>query len=187
MFGRSPPTPALCRLAVLGNGLVILSVAKHRSLHSVRNLFILSLSCSDVVASLVSGSVTPISAFTKVWLFGETLCKLVPLVQGSSLCFSTLTLTAISIDRFILIIFPTRRAIQFRHAAYMIFLNCAVAFLISLPMVFKTQLVSYGDFCGRFCSEDWSQDTFQRSAYGNTHPGGGKWAVDCSEISPPGG
>ncbi|CAD5235763.1 unnamed protein product [Bursaphelenchus xylophilus] len=153
-------------LGVLGNGLVILSVIRHKSLQSVRNLFIVSLSCSDIVASLVSGSVTPISAFTKIWLFGETLCKFVPLIQGSSLCFSTLTLTAISIDRFILIIYPTKRSIQTKHALRMIALNCLIATSISLPMVFKQKLVDYGDFCGQFCTEDWKEDTFARSAYG---------------------
>ncbi|CAD5228352.1 unnamed protein product [Bursaphelenchus okinawaensis] len=153
-------------LGVLGNGLVILSVIRHKSLQSVRNMFIVSLSCSDIVASLVSGSVTPISAFTKIWLFGETLCKFVPLIQGSSLCFSTLTLTAISIDRFILIIYPTKRSIQTKHALRMIAVNCFIAICISLPMVFKQKLVDYADFCGQFCTEDWKEDTFARSAYG---------------------
>lgn len=131
---------------------MVVSVCKHRSLQSVRNIFIVSLSCSDIVVCIVSGSVTPITAFSKIWLFGSTLCNLVPLIQvrlegigfrvgnkvggklkssgggynefpypplssnyhslgfqGTSLCFSTLTLTAISIDRFILIIFPTKK------------------------------------------------------------------------------
>uniref|UniRef100_A0A914YHG1 G-protein coupled receptors family 1 profile domain-containing protein n=1 Tax=Panagrolaimus superbus TaxID=310955 RepID=A0A914YHG1_9BILA len=68
-------------LGILGNTLVILSVMRHRSLQSVRNMFIVSLSCSDIVVSIVSGTITPISAFTKVWIFGGALCKLVPLIQ----------------------------------------------------------------------------------------------------------
>uniref|UniRef100_A0A183C9Y4 Tartrate-resistant acid phosphatase type 5 n=1 Tax=Globodera pallida TaxID=36090 RepID=A0A183C9Y4_GLOPA len=87
--------------SILGNLLVIFSVCQHRSLQSVRNIkifkfpfllfgfiflffnfwFIVSLSVSDIVVSVVSGTITPINAFSKIWLFGELLCKLVPVFQ----------------------------------------------------------------------------------------------------------
>ncbi|KAH7728281.1 npr-1 [Aphelenchoides avenae] len=153
-------------LGVVGNTLVVVSVRRHKSLQSVRNIFIVSLSCSDIVVSLLSGIITPTTAFTKIWLFGHALCRLVPLIQGSSLCFSTLTLTAISIDRFILIVFPTKRSIQKKHAFAIIALNCAAAIAISLPMFFKQALVDYAGFCGQFCSEDWGDDETGRSTYG---------------------
>uniref|UniRef100_A0AC34QL65 G-protein coupled receptors family 1 profile domain-containing protein n=1 Tax=Panagrolaimus sp. JU765 TaxID=591449 RepID=A0AC34QL65_9BILA len=153
-------------LGVLGNLLVVCSIIKFRSLQSVRNLFIFSLSCSDIVVCVVSGTITPITAFTKIWVFGGALCKLVPLIQGASLCFSTLTLTAISIDRFILIIYPTQRSIQKKHAFQMIALNCLIAFSISLPMFIKQSLQPYDKFCGRFCAEDWGPDLSSRSVYG---------------------
>uniref|UniRef100_A0A914BZX8 G-protein coupled receptors family 1 profile domain-containing protein n=1 Tax=Acrobeloides nanus TaxID=290746 RepID=A0A914BZX8_9BILA len=153
-------------LGVVGNTLVVISILKHKSLQSVRNMFIMSLSCSDIVVSIVSGSITPITAFTKIWLFGYSLCKLVPLIQGASLCFSTLTLTAISIDRFILIIFPTGRPIQKRQAFYIIGVNIGIALGISLPMFFKQVLVEYENFCGLFCTEDWGETQSDRSTYG---------------------
>lgn len=69
------------RLGVMGNTLVVLSIIQHKVLQSVRNMFILSLSITDIVISIVSGTITPITAFTKIWLFGEFLCYLVPLIQ----------------------------------------------------------------------------------------------------------
>lgn len=63
--------------------------------------------------------------------------------QGTSLSFSSLTLTAIAIDRFILIIFPTRRSIGHQLALAMIAFNCLIAMLISLPMYFKQTLHKY--------------------------------------------
>ncbi|KAI6205592.1 Neuropeptide receptor 10 [Aphelenchoides besseyi] len=153
-------------LGVLGNSLVIASVVRHKSLQSTRNVFIVSLSCSDIVVSLVSSVFTPISAFTKIWIFGKSLCKLVPVIQGTSLCFSTLTLTAISIDRFILIIYPTKRSIQMRHAFQIIGLNLVIALSTSLPMFFKQKLVDYANFCGQFCAEDWEADSLGRKNYG---------------------
>lgn len=172
---------------MLGNLLVIISVYRHRSLQSVRNIFIVSLSCSDIVVSIVSGTITPITGFSKIWLFGASLCKLVPLIQvpkythsctpetkrttlnlfkGASLCFSTFTLTAISIDRFILIIFPTGFSVQKRCALLVIGVNIGVAVAISAPMFFMQKLISYNQFCGRFCSEDWGDNYAGRSFYG---------------------
>lgn len=73
---------------------------------------------------------------------------------------------AISVDRFILIVYPTKRPIQRHHALRMIVFNCSVAAGLSLPMVFKQKLVDYGNFCGQFCTEDWGADQFGRSTYG---------------------
>ncbi|CAI4228751.1 unnamed protein product [Auanema sp. JU1783] len=153
-------------LGVIGNLLVIISVYQNRSLQSVRNIFIVSLSVSDIVVSIVSGSVTPISAFSKTWLFGANMCYFVPLIQGTSLCFSTLTLTAIAIDRFILIIFPAKKPIQMSMALKMIFLNCSIAASVSFPMFLKQRLSQFQNFCGHFCAEDWGNDLYARSVYG---------------------
>lgn len=71
------------RVGVLGNLLVILSVIQYKSLQSVRNLFIVSLSVTDIIILIVSGTITPITAFNKVWIFGELLCYFVPLLQVS--------------------------------------------------------------------------------------------------------
>uniref|UniRef100_A0A0R3S597 G_PROTEIN_RECEP_F1_2 domain-containing protein n=1 Tax=Elaeophora elaphi TaxID=1147741 RepID=A0A0R3S597_9BILA len=159
-------TSIVCRLGVLGNTLVVLSVIRHKSLQSVRNLFIISLSITDIVISIVSGTITPITAFNKVWIFGELLCYLVPFIQGASLCFSTLTLTAIAIDRYILIIFPTKRPIQKLQAVKMIGLDFTLAAAISLPMFIKQSFVEYDNFCGQFCTEDWGSSDAGRSIYG---------------------
>lgn len=152
--------------SLLGNLLVICSVCQHKSLQSVRNMFIVSLSVSDIVISVVSGTITPITAFTKIWPFGDLLCKLVPVLQGTSLCFSTLTLTSISVDRFLLIVTPLKPSIQKRCACRIVAFNSAIALGISLPMWFKQTMVDWPPFCGQFCTEDWSNSSMPRSIYG---------------------
>lgn len=85
--------------ATIGNLFVIFAFCRHKSLQSVRNTFIVSLGCSDIgkqsdisiftciliisvfVVSIVSGTVTPITAFSKIWLFGKDFCQIVPLIQ----------------------------------------------------------------------------------------------------------
>jgi len=41
------------------------------------------------------------------WRLGEALCKLVPMVAGTNVFVSTLSITAIALDRFHLIVHPT--------------------------------------------------------------------------------
>uniref|UniRef100_A0A183CCX0 G_PROTEIN_RECEP_F1_2 domain-containing protein n=2 Tax=Globodera pallida TaxID=36090 RepID=A0A183CCX0_GLOPA len=88
--------------------------------------------------------------------------------KGVSLCFSTLTLSAISIDRFRLIVTPLRQSIQKRCACRIVALNSAIALIISLPMLFTQKLDTYDRFCGQFCSEYWDGElgAVARSAYG---------------------
>jgi hypothetical protein len=64
-----------------GNCCVILAIASTKSLKAiVSNLFILALSCSDIVVCTFSATFTPFTAFRKVWLFGPTLCSLIPFI-----------------------------------------------------------------------------------------------------------
>ncbi|GMT03126.1 hypothetical protein PENTCL1PPCAC_25300, partial [Pristionchus entomophagus] len=161
---------------VAGNIFVVAAVLSNKSLQSVRNLFIVSLSVSDIIVCIVSGTITPITAFSKIWQFGPTLCHFLPLIQasGTSLCFSTFTLMAIAVDRFVLIIFPTRRPIQQIHALPMITFNIVIAILISLPMFVRYRLedlTKYGNFCGQICNEIWDEGAElsvfdDRKAYG---------------------
>ncbi|CAP34742.2 Protein CBR-NPR-10 [Caenorhabditis briggsae] len=150
-----------------GNLLVVMSVVRFKALQSVRNMFIVSLSVSDLFVAIFSGSVTPISAFSKVWLFGAPLCRFLPLLQGTALSFSTLTLTAIAIDRYILICHPTSEPIRKNLAFKMIIFNNAIAIALSAPLFLKQELVKYSNFCGEFCTENWREDAHLRSIYGS--------------------
>jgi hypothetical protein len=110
-------------LGLIGNSCVIIAIARIRSLQTVPNMFIFSLSCSDMLVCFISATITPISAFRKDWIFGQFLCSFAPFVAGVSLCFSTFTLAAISVDRFLLILFPTRKAFSHTQALFIIFVS----------------------------------------------------------------
>nr|AWJ76131.1 neuropeptide receptor 4 [Ascaris suum] len=153
-------------LGIFGNLCVILAIARTRSLQTVPNLFIFSLSCSDVVVCCISATITPITAFKKEWLFGVTLCSIAPFIAGISLCFSTFTLTAISVDRFLLICFPMKNALTKSHALILIAGICAMAACLSAPIMFKQRLQTFENFCGKFCTEDWGMDQSGRRIYG---------------------
>ena len=191
-----------------------------RSLQTVPNLFIFALSCSDILVCCFSATITPITALKKEWIFGELMCNVAPwiavsflktvprfgvldfqsvlrksrmvLFQGVSLCFSTFSLTAISIDRYILIKYPMKKAITKKQAGVIIFVSqkkrhrglpkqsrtrerlggfsewssrqgiVVAAVLICLPTAIKQTLTPFGSFCGLYCTEDWNVSFIER-------------------------
>ncbi|CAI4226278.1 unnamed protein product [Auanema sp. JU1783] len=150
----------------VGNTCVILAITRNKTLQTVPNLFIISLSCSDIVVCCISATITPITAFRKEWIFGEALCRIAPFIAGISLCFSTFTLTAISIDRYMLIRFPMKKPLSHLQACGVIAFICTLAACISSPIIFKQTLDEFANFCGKYCTEDWSGNESQRRIYG---------------------
>lgn len=117
-------------IGVFGNLLVIVVVMRTPSMkEQVTNLFILNLAFSDIVMCLFAVPFTPLASFTGRWLFGEVLCILFPFSQGVSVYISTLTLTIIAIDRFVVIIYPFRTRMQVSpfHLAF-----CIICYILSL-------------------------------------------------------
>ena len=72
------------------------------------------------------------------WIYGETLCKITPFVQGTSVGVSVFTLLAISIDRFFAIYEPLKSRLLFSRRRVKWLLVCVwiVSMLVSLPMLF---------------------------------------------------
>ncbi|XP_066297347.1 5-hydroxytryptamine receptor 6-like [Branchiostoma lanceolatum] len=91
----------LTALTVVGNGLVLLAVAKHRSLQTLTNTFIVSLCVSDL---LVGALVMPPAALTTLfgqWVFPQPFCPVWVSFDVMLCSASILNLCAISLDRFI--------------------------------------------------------------------------------------
>ncbi|KAM3728461.1 26S proteasome non-ATPase regulatory subunit [Dirofilaria immitis] len=86
---------------------------------------------------------------------------------GTSLCFSTFTLSAISVDRFLLIYFPTRKALSRLQALIVIMIICILSTSLSAPVIFKQRLKTFGNYCGQFCTEEWGIDQSGRRIYGS--------------------
>ena len=86
-------------LGVSGNLLVVFVVVRNKSMQTITNIFITNLAVSDIMMCLLAVPFTPLSAFLKSWVFGEALCHILPMTLGVSVYVSTLTSTAIAIDR----------------------------------------------------------------------------------------
>jgi len=60
-----------------------------------------------VVAADDDDEMTSLQVSMPTWKLGEAVCKLVPMVAGTNVFVSTLSITAIALDRFHLIVHPT--------------------------------------------------------------------------------
>ncbi|CAJ0958292.1 unnamed protein product, partial [Mesorhabditis belari] len=73
---------------------------------------------------------------------------------GITPVFSTFTLTAISVDRNILIRHQIKKPLRIKHALRVIAGFATFASLISLPTMLKQRLGPFPNFCGEFCTEN---------------------------------
>lgn len=102
-------------IALLGNGIVCYIVFASPRMKTVTNYFIVNLAVGDILMSLFC---VPFSFFSilllQYWPFGTVLCHLVNYSQAISVLVSAYTLVAISIDRYIAILWPLRPRISKR-------------------------------------------------------------------------
>ncbi|XP_037825829.1 neuropeptide SIFamide receptor-like [Lucilia sericata] len=101
--------------ALLGNGTVCYIVQSTPRMRTVTNYFIANLAVGDILMSLFCVPSSFISIFILgYWPFGIVLCHLVNYSQAVSVLVSAYTLVAISIDRYIAIMWPLRPRITKR-------------------------------------------------------------------------
>jgi leucokinin receptor len=86
----------------IGNVSVLLLVVVGREmLHSATNIFVGSLSATDLLITCVSHWATPYYTIrNNNWNLGSFMCYAVSAVQAASLMWSPFTLSAIAIDRY---------------------------------------------------------------------------------------
>ncbi|XP_050820632.1 G-protein coupled receptor 83-like isoform X1 [Gopherus flavomarginatus] len=86
-------------ISLFGNMLVCHVVIKTKRMHSATSLFIVNLAVSDIMITLLNTPFTLVRFVNSTWVFGKAMCHISRFVQYCSLHVSTLTLTAIALDR----------------------------------------------------------------------------------------
>ncbi|KAG7199190.1 hypothetical protein KM043_018065 [Ampulex compressa] len=145
-------------LGVVGNVLVCFVVARNRQMQTVTNLFITNLALSDILLCVLAVPFTPLYTFLGGWVFGRVLCHLVPYAQGVSVYISTLTLTGIAVDRFLVIIYPFHPRMRIGACVTIIVAIWMAALLVTLPYGIYMQLEDpYA-----LCEEHWPSEPFRK-------------------------
>ena len=127
----------------LGNILVVLAVLRKAAMKTARNLFILNLAVSDLLLCLVTMPLTLLEILSRYWpLGGDTtfLCKLFGGLTGVSEFVSSMSITAIALDRYQVIVYPTRNSLQLVEVCIILACIWTLATLLASPMFVVREL-----------------------------------------------
>ncbi|XP_040916876.1 growth hormone secretagogue receptor a [Toxotes jaculatrix] len=95
-------------VGVVGNVMTILVVSKYRDMRTTTNLYLCSMAVSDLLIFLCM----PLDLYRmwryRPWRFGDVLCKLFQFVSESCTYSTILSITALSVERYLAICFPLR-------------------------------------------------------------------------------
>ena len=86
-------------VGLLGNIVLVKIFLTNSAMRSVPNIFISNLAAGDVLLLLTCVPVDASRYFLDEWMFGKVGCKLIPVIQLTSVGVSVFTLTALSADR----------------------------------------------------------------------------------------
>ncbi|MBZ3875250.1 Neuromedin-B receptor [Sciurus carolinensis] len=93
-------------VGLLGNIMLVKIFVTNSAMRSVPNIFISNLAAGDLLLLLTCVPVDASRYFFDEWVFGKVGCKLIPVIQLTSVGVSVFTLTALSADRYRAIVNP---------------------------------------------------------------------------------
>ncbi|KAL7288221.1 hypothetical protein TKK_0017769 [Trichogramma kaykai] len=156
-------------LALFGNALVCYVVCCASHMRNVTNYFIVNLAIADILIALFCIPTSFVSTLTlQYWPFGPHLCPVVNYLQAVAVLVSAYTLVAISVDRFVAIVWPLKPRLSKSHALQFILAIWVLALCISLPIVLVSGLKApseHYEYCKlAMCMENW-EDPKRRFHY----------------------
>ncbi|CAH0386776.1 unnamed protein product [Bemisia tabaci] len=168
-------------VAVTANTVVIAVFFKFHYMRSITNYFLVNLSIADLLVTFICMPAAVSQSITGLWIYGESICKLTSYFQCVSVAASVFTITAMSIDRYLLIknSMAFRRVFNRKSTVYIIAILWVVALVIFMPILWVRRLKSI-DAEGNpeveaafrkhglvWCIEDWGQR--KNSEYNSKH------------------
>lgn len=144
-------------LSICGNSLVAFIILRKPEMRSVTNIFVTNLAISDILMTFVATPLTPTIIFVQGWSLNISLCKLLPAVMGITVYVSTLTSTAIAIERCIVIVYH----ILPKPRGWISFLGILSTWIISAICSFPLAIyqdIHFDDLTNTTsCQENWPQ------------------------------
>uniref|UniRef100_A0A3Q3N7Y9 G protein-coupled receptor 83 n=1 Tax=Mastacembelus armatus TaxID=205130 RepID=A0A3Q3N7Y9_9TELE len=130
-------------ISLFGNTLVCHVVVKNKRTQSSTSLFIMNLAVADIFITVLNTPFTLVRFVNSTWVFGRTMCHISRFVQYCSLHVSTLTLTAIALDRRQVILHPLRPRMSPAHGAVWVAVIWIMASCFSLPHAIYQKLLTF--------------------------------------------
>lgn len=159
---------SICVAAIGGNGIVCYTVLSYRRMRTVTNYFIVNLAIGDILMACLCVPFGFVSNLVlQYWPFGAIMCVLVSYSQAVSVFVSAYTLLAISLDRYIAILYPLRPKMTRFHAKLIIVKVWAVSLITPSSTVFVSKLVQppiwvENNITDRYiCTEVWPNNDYR--------------------------
>nr|BDP38642.1 fluorescent sensor for neuromedin B [synthetic construct] len=134
-------------VGLLGNITLVKIFITTSAMRSVPNIFISSLAVGDLLLLVTCVPVDAFRYFYEEWIFGTVACKMIPVIQLTSVGVSVFTLTALSADRHKAIVNPMD--IQSSSAVFWTCLKAitiwVVSVLLAIPEAVFSQVVHMPD------------------------------------------
>ncbi|XP_054164549.1 cholecystokinin receptor-like [Oppia nitens] len=102
------PYSLIFLLAIIGNILVIITLAANRRMRSVTNRLLLNLAVSDLLLAVFCMPFTLMVVLYKQFIFGQLMCSLISYMQAVLVMVSVWTLVVVSVERYYAICQPLR-------------------------------------------------------------------------------
>ena len=147
-------------LSLFGNVIIICIVRKNRRMRNLTHYLIINMAVADLLITVLHMpyrlqiQLRNSHALVVGGLMGKLICKLVGYSQDVSIACSVFTLMGISIDRFMAVVFPIRRATLSHKARYVLAPIWFISIVICSPLLYVNKMEEYeGEF---HCYEEWA-------------------------------
>lgn len=140
-------------VSVIGNGFVCFIVLSCPRMRTVTNYFITNLAVGDLLITILCVPSTAFALLEQYWPFGSVLCTIASYSQCISVFVSAYTLVAISIDKYMIIMWPLRPRISKRFAVSVIAIVWLIAALTVLPTAMYSELVQPNETIYKNCDK----------------------------------
>ena len=128
-------------LTVVGNLMSLVTLFSTKSLRNCHGYLLISLSLADLFTGLVATTSIYPTIFKK-WPHGDLLCFLVASVEASTKKISPLTMTVMSIERYIAVVHPLRysRIVTKKLVLFSIAIAWCTPIVFYIPLFLKEQI-----------------------------------------------
>ncbi|ELU01545.1 hypothetical protein CAPTEDRAFT_201805 [Capitella teleta] len=128
---------------LIGNVCILLLITTRRKMHTVTNIFIGLLATGDLMIVLfcMPFSVPSLYIYEK-WTLGLTACRVILVLQTTSAFLSALTLTAMSVERYFVLVHPMKAMTAWtqKTAIYCSISIVLISMLCASPFSLLTEL-----------------------------------------------
>ncbi|KAM4809825.1 G-protein coupled receptor 54-like [Rhinophrynus dorsalis] len=129
-------------VGLVGNSLVIYVISKHRQMRTVTNFYIANLATTDITFLVCCVPFTATLYPLPSWVFGDFMCRCVNYLQQVTAQATCITLTAMSVDRCYVTVYPLQ-SLRHRTPRMAMAVSLGIwigSFVLSIPFAMYQKL-----------------------------------------------